>query len=98
MAKRFGAQQVIIAGKPPYVYTKDFIKYKNAKPIKKIRWKSYRKIINSHWTPGMSAPMDPIGAKLAQKLKLKAAIVKGTDLKNLEKLLKDKKFKGTTIE
>ena len=98
LAKRFGAKEVIIAGKPPYVYTKDFMKYKNAKPLKKIDWKSCRKIIGSRWIPGMPSPVDPIGAKLAQKLKLKVIIIKGTNLKNLENLLKGKKFKGTIIE
>lgn len=97
LAKRFEAKEVIIAGRPPYVYTKDFLKYKNAKPIKKIGWGSYRRIIGSRWIPGMPAPVDPIGAKLGQKLKLKAIIIQGTDLKNLEKVLKGKKFRGTII-
>lgn len=97
LAKRFGAKEAIIAGRPPYVYTKDFLKYKNAKPIKKIDWKSYRKIIGSRWIPGMPAPVDPIGAKLAQKTKLKAIIIQGTNLKNLENLLAGKNFDGTVI-
>ncbi len=97
LAKRFGAKEAIIAGRPPYVYTKDFLKYKDAKPIKRIDWKSYRKIIGSRWIPGMPAPVDPIGAKLAQKTKLKAIIIQGTNLKNLENLLAGKKLKGTVI-
>lgn len=102
LAKRFGAKEVIIAGKPPYVYTRDpalFIKERDAKPkpIRKIAWQSYRKIIGSRWIPGMSSPVDPIGAKLAQKLKLKAIIIKGTNLKNWKNLLEGKKFKGTII-
>ena len=98
LAKRFEAKEAIIAGRPPYVYTKDFLKYRDAKPMKRISWKSYRKIIGSRWIPGMPAPVDPIGAKLAQKMKLKAIVIQGTNLKNLENLLEGKKFKGTTIE
>jgi len=97
LAKRFGAKEAIIAGKPPYVYDKDFMRYKDAKPFKKVDWKNYRKIIGSRWIPGMPSPVDPIGAKLAQKTKLKAIIIKGTNLKNFENLLLGKPFEGTVI-
>lgn len=40
----------------------------------------------------------PVATKLAQKLKIRALIVKGTDLKNFEKILLGKKFRGTVID
>lgn len=90
--------EIIIAGDIPFVYNKDPLKYKDAVPIKRISWKDYRKLIGSRWIPGMPAPIDPIAAKLAQKLKLRALIIKGTELKNLEKVILGQKFKGTVIE
>jgi uridylate kinase len=97
LAKKIGSQSVIIAGRPAFVYTKDHQKYKDAKPIRKISWRNYRKLISSRWIPGMSAPVDPVGAKAAEKWGIKAIIVKGTNLKNLENLLEGRKFVGTII-
>lgn len=98
IAKIFKIKEVIIAGKTPYVYTKDFLKYKDAKPLKNIDWKSYRKIIGKKWIPGMGAPVDPIGAKLGQEIGLQAIIIQGTKIKNLENLLNGKNFEGTIIK
>jgi len=50
------------------------------------------------WIPGLPCPIDPIAAEEAQKLKIRAIVIRGTDLKNFERLLSDKKFRGTIIE
>jgi len=97
IAKRFKIKEIINAGDVPFVYNKDCDKYKNVIPIKKISWKDYRKLIVSKWIPGYSCPFDPIAAKEAHKSKIRALILKGTELKNLEKTLLGKKFKGTII-
>ena len=97
LARRFKIKEIIDAGNIPFVYTKDLLKYKKAKAIKRISWKNYRKLIGSRWIPGLAAPIDPIAAKFAQKLKIRALIIKGTDLKNFEKILLGKKFRGTVI-
>lgn len=98
LAKRFEIKEIINAGDTPFVYNKDCDKYKNTISIKKISWKDYRKLIASRWIPGYSCPFDPIASKEAQKLKIRTLIIKGTELKNLEKVLSGKKFKGTIIE
>ena len=87
LAKRFKVKEIINAGNIPFAYNKDPLKYKNTKPIKKISWKNYRKLIGSKWIPGLSTPFDPIAAKSAQKLKIRALIIKGTEIKNFEKVL-----------
>lgn len=97
LAKRFKVKEIIDAGNIPFVYNKDFLKYKNVYPIKRISWKDYQKLVGSKWIPGLAAPIDPIAAKLAQKLKISALIIKGTELKNLEKVILGQKFKGTII-
>ena len=98
LAKRFKVKEIIDAGNIPFVYSKDILKCKAARPIKKISWKDYRKLVGSKWIPGLAAPIDPIAAREAQKLKIRVLIIRGTELKNFEKLLLGKKFKGTTIE
>lgn len=98
LAKRFKAKEIIDAGNIPFVYNKDLLKYKNAVAIKKISWRDYKKLVGSKWTPGLPCPIDPIAAKAAQKFKIKAVIIKGTDLKNFKRLLLGQKFRGTLIE
>ncbi len=98
LAKRFGANDIINASNTPYVYNKDFRKYKDAKPIKETRWQDYRKLIGARWIPGMSAPFDPIASKEAQKAKIRVFCIKGTDIKNFEQLLLEKHFQGTVIK
>lgn len=97
LAERFKADKIINASNIDYVYNKDIAKYADAKPIKEITWARYRKIIGSQWKPGMKVPIDPIAAKLASKLKMTVIVIKGTNLKNLENVILDKKFKGTLI-
>jgi len=98
LAKRFKVKEIINAGNIPFAYNKDPFKYKNARAFKKISWKDYRKLVGSEWIPGLSTPFDPIAAKLAQKLEIRALIIKGTEIKNFEKvLLGPLKFRGTII-
>ena len=97
LAKRFKVKEIINAGNIPFAYSKDPKRYKNAIQIKKISWEDYRKLVGSKWIPGLSTPFDPIASKFAQKLKIRTIITLGTDLKNFEKILLGKKFRGTVI-
>jgi len=97
LAKRFKIKEIIDAGNISFVYNKDPLKNKKVQPIKKISWKDYRKLISKRWLPGLAAPIDPFAARLAQKLKIRALIIQGTDLKNFENIFLDKNFRGTII-
>lgn len=97
LAQRFGAGEVVNASDLSFVYDKDPKKYKSAKPIEKISFSDYQKLIPQKWTPGMSLPFDPIATKLAKKLKLKIKIVKAADIKNFKNAISGKNFKGTII-
>ncbi|HZX44251.1 MAG TPA: UMP kinase [Candidatus Nanoarchaeia archaeon] len=96
LAKNIKAGTVINMTNVDYVYDKD-PKISGAKPIEKISWKALRQLVGSKWKPGLNMPFDPIAAREAEKLGLKVVIV-GKDLKNLEKVISGKKFKGTVIE
>jgi len=98
LAKVYGAQTIINLSNIDYVYTKDPRKHKDAKPIKKISWIDFRKIVGSKWDPGLNAPFDPVAAKLAQAHGKKVIIARGNDLKNLEKILVGQVFIGTEID
>ena len=97
LAERFKVDRVIIASNIDYVYEKDIARYKNARPIKQMTWTKYRRLIGGEWKPGMKAPVDPVAAGLASKLKMTAIVTRGTNLRNLENILRGKKFKGTII-
>jgi len=97
LAKNLKAKTVINMSNIDYVYDKDPRKNKNAKKIKNICWKHFRKIIGIKWKAGLNAPFDPVAAKEAEKAKLKIFII-GKNMKNFENLLNNKKFNGTTIE
>ena len=98
LAKKYKAKTVANLSNIAYVYDKDPKKFKNAKPLKNISWQDFLKIIGKKWKAGMNAPFDPIASRLAKKIGLKAVFLKGTNLKNFEKFLEGKKFKGTIIE
>lgn len=93
----FKIKPVILLGKPDYVYTSNPDKDKNAKPIARMSWKEYFKLIPKKWIPGLHAPVDPIAAKLAQKEKIPVIVASGKDLNNFSKILKGEKFKGAII-
>lgn len=97
LAQDFNAKEVIIAGKPSYVYDKDHARYKNAVPYFNLSWKDYGKLAPKKWSPGTHAPVDPVAARLARKEKINAIIVNGKNLKNFNDLLSGKNFQGTII-
>ena len=97
LASRFNAKRLIVATKISYVYDDDIEKNHNARPLKDISWKDYRKMVGDTWTPGLKLPVDPIAAKLAQSLKIEVIVARGMDLENMENIIRGEKYKGTLI-
>ena len=97
VAVDFKIKTVVNLSNQDFVYTSDPKKDKNATPIMEISWKDYLKLIPSKWTSGMNTPFDPVAANVAMKNNLKVIMANGRDLANLEKILTNKKFKGSTI-
>ncbi len=98
LAQDYNVDQVINLSNIDMVYDKDPNKFKEAKPIKRIKWKEMRKIVGSKWKPCLSAPFDPIASKLAQEIGLKVIICNGHNLENLDNIIEGRKFVGTVIE
>lgn len=97
LAKTYKAKTVINLSNIDYAYDKDPRIFPDAKLIKKINWKDFRKIVGNKWKPRMNSPFDPIASKEAQKLKLRVIIVNGKNISNLENLIDGRGFKGTII-
>jgi uridylate kinase len=98
LAERLGAKIMINLSNIKYVYDRDPNKYKDAKKIKEINWKDFRKIIGNKWDPGLNAPFDPVAARHAENLGLEVVIAEGKNIRNLEKIFEGKNFIGTVIK
>lgn len=98
IAVDFKIEEVLILGKPDFVYNKDNQQFPDAKPFTNLTWSEYLKLIPNEWSPGIHAPVDPVAAQLAQKEGIEAIVADGKNLENLKNILEGKKFKGTTIK
>ena len=79
------------------LYTNNPQKNKNAKFIPKISWKDFEKrALSIKYKPGQHFVLDQKASTIIRKNKITTYII-GKDVKSLENLLKNKKFKGTII-
>ncbi len=80
------------------LYNKNPKKYKNAKFIREISWKNFHKMASKNkYMPGQHFVLDQTASEIIMKNKIKTYIL-GQDLKQLENVLKGKKFRGTLVE
>ncbi len=98
LCEDYNVETVVNLSNIDMVYDKDPRVDKNAKPIKNISWKDFRKIVGSKWVPGMNAPFDPIASKKGEELSFKVVILKGDEFDNLENYFEGKEFVGTLIQ
>ncbi len=94
----YNVKEVINMSNIEKAYDKDPRTNSDAKPLDKISWQDFRKIVGDEWIPGTNLPFDPIASKKAQALGLKVVILKGNNFENLEQYFNGESFVGTTIE
>ena len=97
LARSFGADTVINLSNISHVYDSDPRKNPKARAISAMSWREFTDAFGCKWSPGLNSPFDPIAAGLAKRSKMKVYIADGRDLKNLGKILDNKKFEGTLI-
>lgn len=79
------------------LYSKNPKKFKNARFIPDISWKNFDKMANKmKYSPGQHFILDQTASKIILRNKIMTYII-GQDLKQLDNLLNNKKFKGTKI-
>jgi len=79
------------------LYDKNPAKYKNAKFIKEISWKEFDDMANKmKFKPGQHFVLDQTASKIIMENKIPTYII-GENMKELDNLLHNKKFKGTVI-
>jgi uridylate kinase len=82
----------------PGLYNKNPKKHKDAKFIQKITWKKFYSMANKiKYAPGQHFVLDQMASKIIKEKKTTTYIL-GKDLKQLDNLLNNKKYKGTIIE
>ena len=96
IARDYNANIVINMSNIICVYDKDPKQFPDAKPLQKLKWEEFEKLVGSKWKPGSNLPFDPVATKLAKELYLTVYVI-GKDLTNLEKILVGRKFLGTVI-
>jgi uridylate kinase len=96
MAEISGAQRIINFSSTSHVYSADPRTHPDAERFEKLSWEEYRNIIPKEWTPGMSAPFDPVASEKAQQGGITVAIL-GASVENLENYLNEKEFEGTVL-
>ncbi len=97
LARRFSAGTVLNLSDQPRVYTADPKKDPAAKPLDRLSWAEFRGIIGGEWRPGANSPFDPVAAKEAAEAGMRVIVADGRNLPNLERILKQRPFEGTTI-
>lgn len=97
LAQQLNIAKLINLTNRDFVYDKDPRTEQDAKPIRSISWKEYRKIIPLKWRPGLHAPFDPTASRMAQKLRLEVVIMNGKNLGNIDRYLSGNDFIGTRI-
>ncbi len=97
IAEKIGAKTVINLSNTDYVYTDNPHTNPDAKKIEDITWADFRKLIPEDWAPGLSAPFDPVAAKVAERDNIEVAQLNGLSLDCLEGYLAGRPFVGTRI-
>jgi uridylate kinase len=96
-AKKLGAKKLVNLSNIDYVYSADPKKDPEAKPLPRLSWSEFRKLIPSEWDPGLSSPFDPVAAKEAERLGLEVAIINGAKIEEFDNYLRTATFSGTVI-
>lgn len=98
LAKRFGAGTVINLSNIERVYTADPRKDPAAKPIDRITWGDFCKMVGSTWSAGGNYPFDPVASIQARECAMRVICCDGRNIDNTKNILMGKSFVGTVIE
>ncbi len=97
LAESLGATTVINLSNIKQIYTADPKTNTDAEPLIAITWSEFLEIAGEEWIPGKNTPFDPVASRRSAKLGMKVIAADGRDLDNLEAILEDRDFLGTTI-
>ena len=98
LAERTKSDKLIIATNVDYVYTADPKKHRNAKMLKKLTADELIEITSGTSSrAGSKSVIDPLGAKIIARSKIKTFVVNGKNLNALKNVVENKNFVGSVI-
>lgn len=96
-ARTYGVRTIVNLSNIAYVYDRDPVRFKRAKPLRELRWPAFLKIVGSSWKPGAHTPFDPVASQLARRWGIRLVVISGSDTANVKNLLTGMEFRGTTV-
>lgn len=97
LAERFHADSLINLSNIDAVYSANPCVDPQATPLKTMTWQDLKAMVGSEWKPGGNWPFDPVATTRACQAGLKVIVAKGSDLENLQNILVQREYQGTTI-
>ncbi len=97
IAQLLDAKTVVNMSNIDFVYSDDPRKNPMAEAYQDLRWRDYRKLVGDEWSPGLSAPFDPVAAKFCHKYGMSVAVVNGKNLSEVQKAIMGHEFSGTLL-
>ncbi len=97
LAERFQADTLLNLSNITKVYTADPKTDPEAKPLDRVSWREFQKLVGDTWKPGINVPFDPVATEKAAQVKLRVIVAGGRNIDNLKKILYDEEFEGTVI-
>ncbi len=97
LAKAYKAKTILNLSNIDWVYDADPRTHRYAKPLLTATWRDFQKLVGTRWDPGANVPFDPVASKWAARWKMRVVITRGTDFKNLQRLIAGRPGKGTVI-
>ncbi len=97
LAEHFGAATVVNLSNVAQVYTADPKTSQDARPLERVSWSEFRKLVGDDWTPGSNLPFDPVATRKAAELRLAVIAAGGRNIDNLARILRGQSFFGTKI-
>ncbi len=97
LAEQFGADTMVNLSNVAQIYSADPKVDPNARPLERVTWAEFRKLVGDDWTPGSNLPFDPVATRKAAELGLRVIAAGGRNIENLSRILRRQSFFGTTI-
>ncbi len=97
IAQVLDAKSVINLSNIDFVYSDDPRTNPEATALEDLRWRDYRKMVGDDWSPGLSAPFDPVAAKFCHKYGMSVAVVNGKNFTQVERAIAGEDFVGTIL-
>lgn len=97
IAQLLDAKAVVNLSNIDFVCDDDPRKNPAAKAFEDLRWRDYCKMVGDEWSPGLSAPFDPVAAKFCHKYGMSVAVINGKNFANVEAAMTGESFVGTLL-